>query len=92
MSEFRQYISVEKLCNVYHISLDEVLIMEEHELIEVTYVEEKMLLDMDEIAKLERYMRLYSDLGVNIQGLAVINDLLDEVERLNKELCKYRKC
>lgn len=92
MSKFKQYISIEKICTLYNISLDDLEVMEEYDLIQVTYIDNALLIDMDEIAKLERYIRLYFDLGINIQGLAAIDDLLKERTMLKAELRRYKDC
>jgi hypothetical protein len=41
--------------------------------------------------RLRRVMRLWSDLGVNFTGAAIIADLLERLERLESELERLRR-
>lgn len=80
-------ISFIQVCKIYHISekwLSELL---EYGLIESS---EKKLSDLtfDEhlLAKVQKAHRFYEDLDVNIPGVLVILDLLEELDKTKKEL------
>lgn len=49
------------------------------------------LIPARQVARLQKIARLRRDLGVNLQGAAVILDLLDRLERLQEELERLRK-
>ncbi|HOY15456.1 MAG TPA: chaperone modulator CbpM [Saprospiraceae bacterium] len=90
MSIERQFIEIQKLCTIYDVTPDLLIALEEHDLISIAYTEEAILLDVDELGKFEQWMRLHYDLGINIPGLAVIQDLLEERENLRQELAHLR--
>ena len=86
MREYKQYIAVKSICNLYKVSETMLLNMADFDIIEVVITDDIPYLSLEEIAKLERYLRLYIDLGINVEGLAVIKDLLEERELLRKEI------
>ena len=49
------------------------------------------LIPARQVARLQKIARLRRDLGVNLQGAAVILDLLDRLEMLQEELERLRK-
>ncbi|MFZ1790436.1 MAG: chaperone modulator CbpM [Saprospiraceae bacterium] len=90
MSIERQFIEIKKLCTVYNIAPNLVIELEEHNLISMEYTDEAILLDLEQLGKFEQWMRLHHDLGINVAGLAVIQDLLEERENLRQELALLR--
>ena len=41
------------------------------------------------LQKARTAMRLQQDLGINLAGVALVLDLLDEIETLERRLCRY---
>ena len=91
MKEDKQYIAVKSICTLYEVSETMLISMAEYDLIEIVITDEVPHLYIEEVAKLERYMRLYLDLGINIEGLAVIKDLLEEREVLRGEILRLKR-
>ncbi len=86
MKNDNRYISIQKICTSYEISQNLLLSMQDFELVEIIYTEKIGYIELEEIANLERYIRLYHDLGINVEGLCVIKDLLKERELLKEEI------
>lgn len=42
------------------------------------------------VARLDRMLRLHTDVGVNLTGAAIILDLIERLERLEAELSRQR--
>ena len=42
------------------------------------------------VRRLQKIRRLRADLGINLAGIAVVLDLLDHIEQLQRELARYR--
>jgi len=91
MKEYKQYIAVKSICTIYEVSESMLSNMADYDLIEIVITDDVPLLAIEEVAKLERYIRLYLDLGINLEGLAVIKDLLEERERLRREIIRLKK-
>jgi len=60
--------------------------LREYELIEITLVEDQAYLHPDHLPRLEKLVRLYYDLDINIQGIDVINNLLERMESMKQEM------
>ena len=90
MKEYKQYIAIKSICTLYEVSETMLFNMADYDLIEIIITNEVPHLAIEEIAKLERYMRLYLDLGINIEGLAVIKDLLEERDVLRREIARLK--
>jgi len=86
MKTEKHYVAVQQICTHYEVSLDLLVTLEEFELLEITHQEEDDYLEVEQLAQLERYLRLTTDLGINVEGLAVIVELLNEREQLRQEI------
>lgn len=84
-------LTLNRVCTYYQISPDFLTSLEEYELIEIHYQADTGYLNHDQIARLERFIRLNTDLGINVQGLSVIYDLLEERSALRTELNRLRR-
>lgn len=90
MKKYKQYIAIKSICSLYEVSETTLISMADYDLIEIVITDEVPHLCIEHVAKLEQYIRLYLDLGINIEGLAVIKDLLDERENLKLEIARLK--
>lgn len=80
-------ISFIEVCHRYHIP--EALLMEmiEEGFFNTPSIEqERIALNQNELRKMEKAFRLHRDLGVNLPGVALALELLEEMEHLRQEL------
>jgi hypothetical protein len=87
----RKYLSIEQICHSYQVSPSLLVAMEEYELIEIEYTNDEGYLGMEELAKLERLLRLNQDLDINVAGLCVVHELLEERKTLREELNRLKR-
>ena len=59
-------------------------------LIHVTSVKRSTFIHIDEMKKLEKFVRLHYDLEINLEGLETINHLLDKIEEMQSEIVRLR--
>ena len=80
------------MCNKYHISEDLLSEMVEQGLFPNQPAESKQIaLDQRAQRKMESAFRLHRDLGINLQGVALALELLEEMEKMREELAILRK-
>lgn len=79
-------IAVKDICIYYDIPDTFIKDLAEYELIEVVTAEKQWFIDEGKITDIERFMRLHYDLNINLEGLDVIKHLLQQVERLQREV------
>lgn len=79
-------ILIETLCTHYQVEVSFINSLSDLGLIEVQTHEETRYLPEENITHLEKIIRLHQELEVNPEGIDVILNLLDKVERLSQEL------
>ncbi|ADY53141.1 hypothetical protein Pedsa_2599 [Pseudopedobacter saltans DSM 12145] len=79
-------ISVEQCCAYYSIEISFMQQLDEHGLINLSHSKEKTFIDYEQLADLERYIRLHYDLEINMEGLETIKHLLQRIQNLQNEV------
>ena len=87
-----KYIEIEEFCTHHGIQVTLVREFADFGLVHLEEQEKKALVPADEIEKLERMIRLHSELGINKEGLEIILNMRDQLLNLNSELetIRYR--
>ena len=75
----------------YH-QIDYTLITAFHDagLLELTIVNQTTYIPQAQLSSAERLIRLYDELGINIEGLAAVTHLLQRMESLRQEVVVLR--
>ena len=79
-------ITISEVCNHYNIEVAFVDSLKECELIEITTIKNSSFIHHEQLRQLEKFARLHYDLGINLEGLEVINHLLQRVETMQYEM------
>lgn len=79
-------ILIETLCPHYEIEISFFDDLFSHGLITIETIEERRFIHQDEISDLEKIIRLYHDLNVNIEGIDIVLNLLEKEKELRDEL------
>jgi len=79
-------ISVLQFCEFHNIPKSFIISLSEFELIALIKKENKQYIKERELATVERLMRLHFELDVNFEGLDVINNLMEQINTLQKTL------
>lgn len=82
----KDFIPVIKLCSHYKVEVSFFNRLNEVGLIEIIKVEKISCLHQDRINDVEKMIRLYHELNVNIEGIDVVFNLLQKMENLKSEL------
>jgi len=87
-----KYIQITKLCEYYDIPEEFFVELQEVGLLEPpTFNEEQQAIDENYLAELEKIMRLYYDLEINMQGIGTVLELLNRIQMLENELNRLKK-
>ena len=91
IDETTTYSFVE-VCHKYHIREELLIEMIEQGLFPDQPTEpEQIALDQKALRRIESAFRLHRDLGINLPGVALALELLEEIEKMHKELDILRK-
>ncbi len=81
-----KYVALTHFCSGHQIAPEFMVQLCEYGLIELVPLKNENYIPIEELPKTEKIIRLYSELDINLEGISVITQLLDQVEELNKEI------
>jgi len=84
--EAQNLISIQQFCEHYSIPTTFINELKEYELIEVVVENDDHYIKITQITEVEKMIRLHYDLNINLEGVDVIYNLLNQVNSLKKEL------
>lgn len=85
-----QLIAIELFCAHYEVEYAFVESLQEHDLIEMVTQGDSRFLQIPQLARIERIIRLYQDLDINVEGIEAIQSLLNRIDYLDKEIALLR--
>ncbi|NEW82177.1 MAG: MerR family transcriptional regulator [Mariniphaga sp.] len=83
-------IAVNDFCINHNIEVSFISSLQETGLIEIAFVEETAFLDADQLQQVEKFMRFYYDLDINLEGIETITHLLRRVNSMQEEIIMLR--
>ncbi|MGZ5253983.1 MAG: chaperone modulator CbpM, partial [Flavitalea sp.] len=84
--ETNNLILVEQFCSNCDIELSFINSLLDFGLIEVIVLDDKKYISNDQIKDVEKAIRFYYELNINIEGIDVIFNLLNQIDNLQQEL------
>lgn len=83
-------ISLEEFCVSHDIEISFITSLKESGLIEITTVDETAFIEADRLQQLEKFVRLYYDLDINLEGIETVSYLLQRINSLQDEIVTLR--
>ena len=84
------FIAVEEFCNNHNIEISFISSLQQTGLIEITTIEDTGFIDADQIEQLEKFICLYYELDINLEGIETITHLLQRIKALQDEIIALR--
>ena len=91
-----EMIAASEFCIHHNIDPSFILSLRDSGLIEITMVEEKIFVPESQLPNLEKLVRLYYEMDINLEGIETITYLLQQMHtmqqqilRLNNRLSRY---
>ena len=84
--EMKKLISAHEFCASHHVEISFIRSLEETGLIEITTIEDTGFIKVSQLQQLEKILRLYNELGINIEGIDTITHLLHRIIDLQDEV------
>lgn len=79
-------IPANEFCANHHIEISFISSLQETGLIEITTIEETRYLHASQLKHLERIIRLYGELEINLEGIDTITNLLQQINDMQNEI------
>jgi hypothetical protein len=83
-------IAVDDFCANHNIETSFINSLQKNGLIEITTIKETVFVDSAQLRQLERIVRLYYELDINLEGIETINYLLQRIGSLQDEVLLLR--
>jgi hypothetical protein len=86
----QNFVPIQIVCRHYQVEEAFMNHLTEYGLIETVFDGETQCIDMDQLHKMEKIIRMYHELEVNMEGIDVIFNLLQKIMALQDELARTR--
>lgn len=83
-------IAVNEFCINHNIEISFLDLLQENGLIEISTIESKYFVEKEQLPQLEKFVRFYYDLDINLEGIETITYLLQRIENLQNEIIKLK--
>jgi chaperone modulatory protein CbpM len=83
-------IAVDEFCAHNDIEISFIRTLHQTGLIQITTIEETKYIDANQIQQLEKFIRLYYELDINLEGIETITHLLQRINSLQDEIIALR--
>ena len=81
-----QLIQVDTFCVWHNIEFSFIHSLQEYGLIEITTKDDKAFIPESELKHVEKLVRLYNDLHINLEGVEVVTYLLEQLKQQQAEI------
>ena len=83
-------VAVNKFCNSHNIEISFISSLQQNGLIEIATIQETAFIDTDQLQQVEKFIRLYYDLDINLEGIETISHLLKRMNAMQDEIISLR--
>jgi hypothetical protein len=83
-------IAVDEFCANHNIDISFISSLQQNGLIEITTIKETVFIDASQLQQLEKFIRLYYELDINLEGIETVNHLLQRINSLQDEIIMLR--
>lgn len=79
-------IAANEFCIYHNIELSFIYSLQQSGLITVTVVEEELFVEESELPQLEKLVRLYHEMDINLEGIETITYLLQRMHEMQRQI------
>ena len=79
-------IAVSEFCINHNIEISFVISLQQTGLIEITTINDTTFIEVNQLQKLEKFIRLFFELDINLEGIETITHLLQRINTMQDEI------
>jgi hypothetical protein len=83
-------VAIDEFCTSHNIEISFISSLQRSGLIEITTIKESDFIETDKLQQLEKFVRLYYDLDINLEGIETISYLLQRIGSMQDEIRALR--
>lgn len=85
-----QLFSISEYCVVHNIDPSFINSLENEGLITITFTNEQKFIEEEQLRELETFTRWHHDLGINIEGIDALHNMLEKLRQVQDEIHELR--
>jgi MerR HTH family regulatory protein len=86
----KELIAVNEFCTHHNIEIRFIHSLQESGLIELTTIQESGFIHTNQLRQLEKWVRLYYEMDINLEGIETITHLLQRINNMQDEIIGLR--
>jgi hypothetical protein len=79
-------IAIDEFCTIHNIEISFITSLQQTGLIEITTIKESSFIDPVQLQQLEKIIRLYFEMDINLEGIEAIYHLLKKITSQQEEI------
>jgi len=79
-------VAIDEFCASHEIEISFISSLQESGLIEIKRISDSDYIEKEQLVHLEKFVRLYYDLDINLEGIETITYLLQRMNSMNEEI------
>jgi len=83
-------IAINDFCVNHNIEISFIISLQQIGLIEITRIKENIFIDKNNLKHLEKIVRFYFDMDINLEGIETITHLLQRINAMQDEIILLR--
>jgi len=83
-------VAVDEFCASHNIEISFISSLHQNGLIEITTIEQTGFIEADQLPQVEKFIRFYYDLDINLEGIETISHLLQRINAMQSEITQLR--
>lgn len=83
-------IAVDEFCSSHNIEVSFISSLQQTGLIEIRTIKEAGYIDINQLQQVEKFIRFYYDLDINLEGIEAITCLLQRINNMQDEIILLR--
>ena len=83
-------VAIDEFCTKHNIEVSFISSLQETGLIEITMIDDAGFIQLEQLQEIEKFIRFYYELDINIEGIETISHLLHRVNELQEEIVALR--
>jgi len=83
-------IAVDEFCTIHNIEMSFISSLKQTGLIDITTIKKTGFIDANQLERLEKFVRFYYELDINVEGIETITHLLQRISYMQEEIRMLR--
>jgi len=83
-------VAVDEFCACHNIEISFISSLQQTGLIEIKTIDQNGFIVADQLPQVEKFIRLYYDMDIKLEGIETISHLLDRLNSMQQEITELR--